>query len=105
MVPGLASWVERWEDCDFSLILLFDGSKVIGDRGRRGDRGGGIYKVSIGGGRLRFPALESRMGDLEYERLLGCSCGVLDLYCPASKLDGSSDSRRRGTCDAGIARL
>lgn len=77
----------------------------MGDEGRRGERGGGIYILSIGGARLMLvAATRSLIGDLEYDcPLINCSDGFLGLY--ESIADGNSDSRRRGTCDAGIDRL
>jgi hypothetical protein len=79
----------------------------MGDEGRRGERGGGIYILSIGGARLMLVSItRSLIGDLECGRPpINCSDGFLGLYVYESIADGNSDSRRRGTCDAGIDRL
>jgi hypothetical protein len=57
--------LDKSEDGCLSWLLL-GGSYVIGDEGRRGESGGGIYKLSIGGARLILvSAMRSLMGDLE----------------------------------------
>jgi hypothetical protein len=41
----------------------------MGEVGRRGDKGGGMYKLSMGGGRFKWVSeMRSRIGDFEYDR-------------------------------------
>jgi hypothetical protein len=52
---------------DFCLSwLLFERPCVIGEEGRRGERGGGIYKLSMGGSRVELISeMRSLIGDFE----------------------------------------
>ena len=57
--------LDKSADCCLSCVLL-GGSYAKGEEGLRGDRGGGIYWLSIGGARLTLVSVtRSLRGDLE----------------------------------------
>jgi hypothetical protein len=57
--------VDRSDDFCLSWLLI-ERPCVMGEEGRRGERGGGIYKLSMGGARVELiSAMRSLIGDFE----------------------------------------